>query len=72
MYDERYHCQSNNRKVGIFGYPGVPTRDVVLLLEEISADYGTFIGVIVQSTHRYDLNACDGLYHSLVKRRVRQ
>ena len=65
-------CQSNNRQVGIFGYPGVPTKDVALLLEEIAADYGVFIGVVVQSTHRYDLNACDALYHSVVKRRVRQ
>ena len=43
-----------------------------MLLEEIPADDGVFIGVIVQSTHRYDLNACDASYHSVVKRRVRQ
>ena len=57
---------------GIFGYPGNPTIDVTLLLEEIAADYGVFIGVIVQPTHRFDLNSCDALYHSVVKRRARQ
>ena len=35
-------------------------------------EYGVFIGVIVQPTHRFDFNACDALYHSVVKRRVRQ
>ena len=65
-------CQSNNRGVGIFGYPGKPTIDVTLLLEDIATEYGVFIGVIVQPTHRFDFNACDALYHSVVKRRVRQ
>ena len=65
-------CQSNNRGVGIFGYPGKPTIDDTLLLEDIAAYYGVFIGVIVQPTHRSDFNAYDALYHSVVKRRVRQ
>ena len=65
-------CQSYNRGTGIFGYKGVPTRDAVLLLEKIAIDYGVFIGVIIQPTHRYDKNAPDALYHSVVKRRSRQ
>ena len=65
-------CQSNNRGIGIFGYPGTPNIDVTLLLEGIVAEYGVFIGVIVQPAHRFDLNACDALYHSVMKRRVRQ
>ena len=65
-------CQSNNRDLGIFGYPGKPTVDTTLLLEDIAAYYGVFIGVIVQPTHRLDFNACDALYHSVVKRRIRQ
>ena len=64
--------QSNNRYIGIFGYPGKPTIDATLLLEDIADQYGVFIGVIVQPTHRFDFNACDALYHSVVKRRVRQ
>ena len=32
-------------------------------------EYGVFIGVIsVQLIHRFDFNACDALYHSVVKR----
>ena len=65
-------CQSNNRNVGIFGYPGKPTVDATLLLDEIAAYYGVFIGVIVQPIHRFDFNACDALYHYVFKRRVRQ
>ena len=51
---------------------GKPTIDATLLLEDVAAEYGVFIGVIVQPTHRFDFNACDALYHSVVKRRVRQ
>ena len=58
--------------MGIVGYPGKPTIDDTLLLEDIAAYYGVFIGVIVQPTHRSDFNAYDALYHSVVKRRVRQ
>ena len=65
-------CQSNNRQVGIFGYPGVPTIDARLLLDEIAADFGMFIGMIIQPTHRFDFDAPDALYHSVVKRRLRQ
>ena len=43
-----------------------------LLLQDVADEYGVFIGVIVQPTHRFDINACDALYHSVVKRRVRQ
>ena len=46
--------------------------DAELLLEEISADYGVFIGMIIQPTHRFDFNAPDALYHSVTKRRLRQ
>ena len=48
-------CQSNNRQVRIFGYPGVPTIDARL---QIAADFGMFIGMIIQqpmdsiSTHQ--------------------
>ena len=55
-------CQSNNRQVGIFGYPEVLTKDVALLLEEIAADYGDFIGVVVQSSHRYHCSFYYTLY----------
>ena len=65
-------CQSYNLKVGIFGYRGVPTVDAGLLLDEIAEDYGVFIGMIIQPTHRFDFNAPDALYHSVVKRRLRQ
>ena len=58
--------------VGIFGYPGKPTLDAGLLLEDIAADYGVFIGMIIQPTHRFDFNAPDALYHSVTKRRLRQ
>ena len=43
-----------------------------MLLDEIAADYGVFIGMIIQPTHRFDFNAPDALYHSVVKRRLRQ
>ena len=65
------NCQSDNRADGIFGYPGKPTKATAEILDEIAEEYGVFIGVIVQPTHRYDLNACDVLYHSVVKRRLR-
>ena len=65
-------CQSNNRAVEIFGYKGLPTLDAKLLLEELATDYGTFIGMIIQPTHRFDFNGPDALYHSVVKRRLRQ
>ena len=58
--------------MGIFGYPGKTTVYATLLFEDIAADHGVFIGVIVQPTHGFDLNACDALYHSVVKRRIRQ
>ncbi len=51
---------------------GVPTIDASLLLDEIAADYGVFIGMIIQPTHRFDFNGPDALYHSVVKRRLRQ
>ena len=65
-------CQSNNGQVDIFGYPGVPTIDAQLLLDEISGDYNVSIGMIIQPTHRFDFNASDARYHSVVKRRLRQ
>ena len=65
-------CQSNNRTAGIFGYPGVPTIDAQLLLDDIAAEYGVFIGMIIQPTHRFDFNGPDALYHIVVKRRLRQ
>ena len=40
--------------------------------KEIAADYGVFIGMIIQPTHRFDFNAPDALYHSVTKRRLRQ
>ena len=65
-------CQSNNRAKGIFGYPGIPTIDAKLILEDIAADYGVFIGMIIEPTDRFDFNAPNTLYHSVVKRRLRQ
>ena len=59
-------------KNGYYTKPWKPTIDATLLLEDVAAEYGVFIGVIVQPTHRFDFNACDALYHSVVKRRVRQ
>ena len=53
-------------------YPGKPTVDANLLLQDVTDEYEVFIGVIVQSTHRFDFNACDALYHSVMKRCVRQ
>ena len=32
-----------------------------MLLDEIAADYGVFIGMIIQPTHRFDFNAPDAL-----------
>ena len=61
-------CQSNNRTVGT----GVPTIDAQLLLDDIAAEYGVFIGMIIQPTHRFDFNRLDALYHIVVKRRLRQ
>ena len=49
-------CQSNNRADGIFGYPGKPTKATPEIVGEIAEEYGVFIGVIVQPTHRYDFN----------------
>ena len=60
------------KKNGYCTKPWKPTIDATLLLEDVAAEYGVFIGVIVQPTHRFDFNACDALYHSVVKRRVRQ
>ena len=60
-------CHSNNRDVGIFGYPGKPTVDATLLLEDIAADYVLFISVIVQPSQSLDFNACDAPYHSFIK-----
>ena len=65
-------CQSNNRTVGIFGYPGIPTIDAQSLLDDIAAEYGVFIGMIIQPTHRFDFNGHDAVYHSVVKRRLWQ
>ena len=50
----------------------IESTNARLLLDEIAADYGVFIGMIIQPTHRFDFNAPDALYHSVVKRRIRQ
>ena len=34
--------------------------------------YNVVVKAIVQPTHCFDLNACDALYHSIAKRRLRQ
>ena len=69
---DKITCQSNNRDVGIFGYPGKPTVDATLFLEDIAADYVLFISVIVQPSQSLDFNACDAPYYSFIKRRIRQ
>ena len=65
-------CQSYNLKEGVFGYKGTPTKAVEELLTVIEKKYGVVIKAIVQPTHCFDLNACDALYHSVAKRRLRQ
>ena len=65
-------CQSYNLKAGIFGYNGTPTKAVETLLAEIGKKYNVVVQAIVQPTHCFDLNACDALYHSVAKRRLRQ
>ena len=42
------------------------------LLKEIEEKYNIVIKAVVQPTHCFDLNACDALYHSVAKRRLRQ
>ena len=42
------------------------------MLKDVAAEYGVFIGVIAEPTHRFKFNACDARYHSVMKRRVRQ
>ena len=69
---KKYLILNPQIKHWIFGYTGKPTKATSEILEEIADEYGVFIGVIVRPTHRYDLNACDALYHSVVKRRLRQ
>ena len=34
-------------------------------MEEIAADYGVFIGMIIQPTHWFDSNGPDARYHSV-------
>ena len=77
-------CQSKTRFFGNFThntaiyilqniqYHILPTIDAQLLLDDIAADYGVFIGMIITPTHRFDFNGPDALYHSVVKRRLRQ
>ena len=64
--------QSCNLADGIFGYHGKPTKSTHDIIQALADEYGVFIGVIIQPTHRFDFNACDALYHSVVKRRIRQ
>ena len=64
-------CQSYNLKAGIFGYNGTPTKAVETLLAEIGKKYNV-VEAIVQPAHCLDLEACDALYHSVAKRRLRQ
>ena len=41
-------------------------------MADVSEQYGVVVKAIVQPTHCFDLNACDALYHSVAKRRLRQ
>ena len=41
-------------------------------MKEIEEKYNIVIKAVVQPTHCFDLNACDALYHSVAKRRLRQ
>ena len=65
-------CQSYNLGIGVFGYPGKPTKATAQILETIGRKYGVVVKAVVQPTHCFDLNSCDALYHSVAKRRLRQ
>ena len=64
-------CQSYNLQENFFGYRGVPTSRIQLLLEELSDKHRVFIMVVVQATHTFDVNGCDALLHSGQKRKLR-
>ena len=64
-------CQSYNLKQNFFGYRGVPTSRTQLLLEDIAEKHGVFIMVVVQATHKFDVNGCDTLLYSSQKRKLR-
>ena len=64
-------CQSYNLQENFFGYRGVPTSRIQLLLEELSDKHRVFIMVVVRATHTFDVNGCDALLHFAQKRKLR-
>ena len=55
-----------------FGYKGVSSNALRDMLDDIPNDYAVDIEVEIQPTHTFDLNAQDALYHSELKRLLRQ
>ena len=56
----------------MFGYRGTPTKRTLEILETVAERHGVCIMAIIQATHTFDVNACDVLYHSCQKRRMRE
>ena len=55
-----------------FGYKGVSSNALRDMLDDIQNDYAVDIEVEIQPTHTFDFNAQDALYHSELKRLLRQ
>ena len=55
-----------------FGYKGVSSNALRDMLDDIQNDYAVDIEVEIQPTHIFDFNAQDALYHSELKRLLRQ
>ena len=63
---------SYNNALNDFGYKGVSSNALRDMLDDIQNDYAVDIEVEIQPTHTFDLNAQDALYHSELKRLLRQ
>ena len=63
--------QSYNLAENFFGYNGIPTKRMELLLQKIAGMHGVFIMAVCQPTHCCDLNGYDALLHSAQKKRMR-
>ena len=71
MQLDKSTCQSYNLAPRIVGFLGRPSKRTADLLNEIGDEYNCVIKGIVQSTHTFDINACDALLHSSQKRKLR-
>ena len=60
-------CLSYNNDINEFGYKGIPNPACMEVVKKIEKDLNVIIDVEIQSTHTFDLNAQDAMYHSSFK-----